>query len=175
MDSREEMVDPLPQATKQDEPWLNPWIPSVLSLSPGQLPGRSSPWQPYPAGGSDVGARHPASVASASGQRRRRGPGTDRTPGRRNWSGQDAGRPQRPDDMKNTSKVRTAGGINHQDARPAGQIRARVDHHGIANPIPPELSYFNFQPLEVVSRYRDSQLQVGENYSYSLNLRQNMC
>ena len=26
-----------------------------------------------------------------------------------------------------------------------------------------KLSYLNFQPLEVVSRYRDPQLQVGEN------------
>ena len=28
----------------------------------------------------------------------------------------------------------------------------------------------NFQPLEVVSRYRDPQLQVGENYSYKFCL-----
>ena len=31
--------------------------------------------------------------------------------------------------------------------------------------------YLNFHPLEVVSRYRDPQLQVGGNYSYLLNLR----
>ena len=30
----------------------------------------------------------------------------------------------------------------------------------------------NFHPLEVVSRYRDPQLQVAENYSYLFNLRQ---
>ena len=29
----------------------------------------------------------------------------------------------------------------------------------------------NFHPLEVVSRYRDPQLQVGENYSHLFNLR----
>ena len=29
----------------------------------------------------------------------------------------------------------------------------------------------NFHPLEVVSRYRDPQLQVGENYSCLFNLR----
>ena len=34
------------------------------------------------------------------------------------------------------------------------------------NPLPAKLSYLNFHPLEVVSRYRDPQLQVGENYSY---------
>ena len=33
----------------------------------------------------------------------------------------------------------------------------------------------NIQPLKVVSRYRDSQLQVTENYSYLVNLRQNIC
>ena len=32
----------------------------------------------------------------------------------------------------------------------------------------------NFHPLEVVSRYRDPQLQVGENYSYKFNLRPNI-
>ena len=33
------------------------------------------------------------------------------------------------------------------------------------------LLYLNFHRLEVVSRYRDPQLQVGENYSYLFNLR----
>ena len=32
-----------------------------------------------------------------------------------------------------------------------------------------------FHLLEAVSRYRDPQLQVGENYSYVLNLRPNIC
>ena len=36
------------------------------------------------------------------------------------------------------------------------------------NPSNAKSSYFNFHPLEVVSRYRDSQLQVGENYCYLL-------
>ena len=31
---------------------------------------------------------------------------------------------------------------------------------------PAKLIYLNFQPLEVVSRYRDSQVQVGENDSF---------
>ena len=30
---------------------------------------------------------------------------------------------------------------------------------------------FNFHPLEVVSPYRDLQLQVAENYTYLLNLQ----
>ena len=34
----------------------------------------------------------------------------------------------------------------------------------------PLLFYLNFQPLEVVSRYCDTQLQVAENYSYLVNL-----
>ena len=33
----------------------------------------------------------------------------------------------------------------------------------------------NFHPLEVVSRCRDTQLQVGENYSHLINLRANNC
>ena len=32
-----------------------------------------------------------------------------------------------------------------------------------------------FHPLEVVSRYRDPQLQVGENKPYLFNLRPNIC
>ena len=36
----------------------------------------------------------------------------------------------------------------------------------ILNPYPAELIYLNFQSLEVVSRYRDPQPQVVENYSY---------
>ena len=32
------------------------------------------------------------------------------------------------------------------------------------------LFYLNFQSLEVVSRYRDPQLQVAEKYSYLFNL-----
>ena len=34
------------------------------------------------------------------------------------------------------------------------------------NPYPAKVIYLNFQPLEVVSRYRDPQPQVIENYSY---------
>ena len=33
------------------------------------------------------------------------------------------------------------------------------------NPYPAKLIYLNFHPLEAVSRYRDPQPQVGENYS----------
>ena len=36
---------------------------------------------------------------------------------------------------------------------------------------PAKVSYLNFHPLEVVSRYRETQLQVGENYLYMFNLR----
>ena len=32
------------------------------------------------------------------------------------------------------------------------------------SPPNPKLFYVNFHPLEVVHRYRDAQLQVGENY-----------
>ena len=32
-------------------------------------------------------------------------------------------------------------------------------------PIPAKLLNWNFHPLEIVCRYRDPQLQAGENYS----------
>ena len=38
------------------------------------------------------------------------------------------------------------------------------------NPCPARFFYLNFQPLEVVSHYRDPQLQVVKNYSYLFNL-----
>ena len=38
-------------------------------------------------------------------------------------------------------------------------------YNQIINPCPAKLIYLNFHPLEVVSRYRDPQLQVAENYS----------
>ena len=37
------------------------------------------------------------------------------------------------------------------------------------------VSYFHFSQSEVVSRYREPQLQVGENYSYLFDLRPNIC
>ena len=37
------------------------------------------------------------------------------------------------------------------------------------------LCNLNFHPLEVVSRYRDPQLQVGENYSYLFSLGAHIC
>ena len=43
------------------------------------------------------------------------------------------------------------------------------------NHYPFKLIYLNFHPLEVVSRCRDPQLQVGEKYSHLLNLRPNIC
>ena len=39
-----------------------------------------------------------------------------------------------------------------------------------ADRYPVKLIYLNFQPLEVVSRYRDPQPQVVENYPYLFNL-----
>ena len=51
------------------------------------------------------------------------------------------------------------------------------DHHALyhhIDPYPAEVIYLNFQPLEVVSRYRDPQPQVVENYSYLFSLRPNI-
>ena len=46
---------------------------------------------------------------------------------------------------------------------------------GCLNPFPAQLIYLNVYPLEVVSRYRDPQLQVGENYSCLFNLSNILC
>ena len=43
------------------------------------------------------------------------------------------------------------------------------------NPYPAKVIYLNFQPLEVVRRYRDPQLHVAENYSYLFNFITNIC
>ena len=45
----------------------------------------------------------------------------------------------------------------------------------VVNPESAELKKLIFHPLEVVSRYRDPQLQVAENYSYLFNFRRNIC
>ena len=50
------------------------------------------------------------------------------------------------------------------DEKPAAQV----------NPYPAKLIHLNFQPFEVVSRYRDTQPQVVENYWYLFNLKPNI-
>ena len=42
----------------------------------------------------------------------------------------------------------------------------------IVNLYPAKLFYLNFQSLEVVSRYRGTQRQAAENYSYVFNCSQ---
>ena len=42
-------------------------------------------------------------------------------------------------------------------------LQKRVSQTILINPFPAKLSYLNFHPLEVVSRYHDPQLQVVEN------------
>ena len=43
------------------------------------------------------------------------------------------------------------------------------------DPLAMKLYYLNFRQLEVVSRYRDPQLQAGENYSYLFNWKKKNC
>ena len=43
------------------------------------------------------------------------------------------------------------------------------------SPLTPKLNHYNFHALEVVSRYRDPQLQVRENYSHMISLWPDMC
>ena len=45
---------------------------------------------------------------------------------------------------------------------------------GLSNPHAAKSTYLNFHPLEVVSRYRDPQLQVAQNYFYLFNLSTNI-
>ena len=42
------------------------------------------------------------------------------------------------------------------------------------NPYPAKLIYLNFHPLEVVSHYREPQLEVDGNYSHLFNLSSNI-
>ena len=42
------------------------------------------------------------------------------------------------------------------------------------NQLPAKLPYLNCHPLEMVSRYREPQLQVGKKYSYLFNLSKKM-
>ena len=42
------------------------------------------------------------------------------------------------------------------------------------NHYPTELNTLNFHPFEVVSLYREPQLQLGENYSYLFSSRPNI-
>ena len=47
--------------------------------------------------------------------------------------------------------------------------------YNYVNPYPAKLMYLIFHQLEFVSRYRDPQLQVAENYSYLFDLCTNIC
>ena len=47
----------------------------------------------------------------------------------------------------------------------------REDYRYYIHPNKQETNNLNFHPLEVVSRYRDPQPQVGENYSHSKHLQ----
>ena len=46
---------------------------------------------------------------------------------------------------------------------------------GTVNPSSAKLNHLIFQLLEVVSCYRDKQLQMDENYSHLFNLKANIC
>ena len=54
-------------------------------------------------------------------------------------------------------------------------ISYTATHCDKINPYSAKINYLNFHPLVVVSRYREPQLQVGENYSYFCNLTTKKC
>ena len=59
--------------------------------------------------------------------------------------------------------------------RPSVDLKGVVDQMGFyVISVTAQLIYLNFQPLEVVSRYRDPQPQVVENWSHLFNLRPNI-
>ena len=66
----------------------------------------------------------------------------------------------------------------HQAAGLRQEWQARPHSHAVSMPshliCSLALTYLNFHPFEVVSRYRDPQLQVGENCSYLFHLRPNI-
>ena len=51
-----------------------------------------------------------------------------------------------------------------------GNYHSKQERSPCVNPLLAKLSYLNFHPLEVVSRYRDPQLQVGENYACNIRI-----
>ena len=53
------------------------------------------------------------------------------------------------------------------------ELYSEMSH--ITNSHSAKFNNYNFHPLEAVSRYRDPQVQVGENYSYWFILRPNIC
>ena len=72
----------------------------------------------------------------------------------------------------------------HRNFSPRFSYPRATDRSGISHVIVRQLllsllkgcdENLNYHPLEVVSRYRDPHLQVGENYSYLCNLRPNIC
>ena len=52
--------------------------------------------------------------------------------------------------------------------------KLKLLHEAIINPFPAKLSYLIFQPIKVVSRYRDPKLQVCDNYSHLFNFKPNV-
>ena len=65
--------------------------------------------------------------------------------------------------------------ISHLKVNKIKNKHLRTNRRGLILIYPAELIYLNFHPLEVVSRYRDPQLQVSENYSYLFNFSTSIC
>ena len=63
----------------------------------------------------------------------------------------------------NTRRLTNAGTVLTQRRRRWANIVPTLVE--CINPLPAKLSYLNFHPLQVVSRYRETQLEVGEKYS----------
>ena len=84
--------------------------------------------------------------------------------------------------MSNKNTTRTGIGLSLYiffDFDRAPSTTSNEDRFGCymvtLNHYPTKLIHLNFQPLEVVSRYRDPQLRVAENLSYLFNLGTDIC
>ena len=58
--------------------------------------------------------------------------------------------------------------------KPDNLASSEYETASYVNPYSAKVIYLYFQPLEVVSRYRDPQHQVVENWLYLFNLRPNI-
>ena len=66
--------------------------------------------------------------------------------------------------------------VNQNLSLSVGNDICFLHHSAICpDPLTAKVNNLNFHPRKVVSRYRDPQLHVGENYSYLFYFRPNIC
>ena len=86
------------------------------------------------------------------------------------WSVHSARSVHQRDNYQVTDNYRT---LTLREMTPSHYKLSFVKCYTSLNPCSAKIDYLHFHPLEVVSRYRDSQLQVGENVLYLYYLNEN--